>query len=261
MSRRLFFLSLSVVSLFACGPTEEVTSAEDADDSAASTTSESALTTELSDEVTQPVSMTGAELAQAAATRVGSHLHPAGCMTSVVTGATVTYTLTDCTGPYGLVHVTGVLTALYSRGAGGSVQAVITGSNVKVNNSTLDLNSTVTASIANGVRKASVASDSSGTGPRGGALSRKGAYTTTWDPETSCVTLDGTWETKAGVRTASTVVANYKRCKGTCPAAGGSIVHTTAKSAVVTLTYDGSAKASWVTSTGRTGTVTLTCTP
>jgi hypothetical protein len=121
------------------------------------------------------------------------------------------------------------------------------------------VNATVKASQAAGVRRAEVVCDSSGTGPRGGSISRKGAYTTTYDPTAECVTLDGTWQTKVGLRTASTVVAGYKRCKGACPAAGGSIVHTTVKAAVITVSYDGTSTANWVSSGGKTGTVTLKC--
>ncbi len=253
-------IPLAMLSLMACGGgSEELNDAEDADESAVVTSSESALTSELSDEVAQPMSAAPSELASAAATRVGSHLTPAGCLTTTVSGATVTYVFNDCTGPYGLVHVTGTVTAVYSRSSAGAVQAVITGSGVKVNKATVDLNSTVTATQSNGVKTANVVSNASGTGPRGNTLERNGAYTVVYDSTTQCITIDGTWTTRAGLRTASTVVSGYQRCKGACPAAGGSIVHTTARSNVITVTYSGGASASWATSGGRTGTVTLQC--
>lgn len=252
-------IPLAMLSLLACGRAEEADDAEDADESAVVTSSESALTTELSDEVAQPMSAAPADLAAAAATRVGSHLQPAGCLTTTVSGATVTYVFNDCTGPYGLVHVTGTVTAVYSRAGGGAVQAVITGSGVKVNAATVELDATVVASQTNGVKKADVVTNATGTGPRGNSLARDGAYTVTWDTTAQCITLDGTWTTRAGLRSASTVVAGYKRCKGQCPAAGGSIVHTSTRSNVVTVTYDGDATASFSTSAGRSGTVTLQC--
>jgi hypothetical protein len=252
-------IPLAMLSLVACGRAQELDDAEDADESAVVTSSESALTSELSDEVAQPMSATPTDLAAAAATRVGSRLQPAGCLTPTTTGPTVTYVFNDCTGPYGLVHVTGTVTAVYSRAGNGAVQAVITGTGVKVNAATVDLNSTVIASQSNGVKKADVVTNADATGPRGNTITRDGAYSVTYDTTAQCITIDGTWTTKAGLRTASTVVAGYKRCKGACPAAGGSIVHTSARSSVVTVTYDGDATAAWTTADGRSGTVTLQC--
>lgn len=250
----------SMLILSACGRGEENDAAEDADESADVTSSESALTSELSDEVAQPMSASAADIANAAATRVNSHLTPAGCLTKTVSGATVTYVFNDCTGPYGLVHVTGTVVGVYSRPSGGGVQVVLTGTGVKVNGATVDLNSTVIASQSGTVKKAEVTSNAAGTGRRGNSISRDGAYTVTYDSSAQCVTIDGTWSTKVGARTASTVVSGYKRCKGTCPASGGSIVHTSSRTNVVTMTYDGSATAAWSTSAGKSGTVTLQCT-
>lgn len=259
---RLFFLAFSVTSLAACsGLSEEASNADDADESASVTSSESALTTEMSDEVTQPVSMSASDVATAASKRVGTHLKPAGCLTTTVTGATVVYTMKDCTGPYGLVHVTGTVTAVYSRGNAGEIQVAITGSGIQANKAVLDLDATVKASQANGVRTADVVCNSAGTGPRGNSVSRKGEYTATYDSNSECITVNGTWTTTAGVRSASTQVANYKRCKGICPAAGGSIVHSSLRSNIVTVSYDGSATASWATSGGKSGTVSLVCSP
>jgi hypothetical protein len=261
LASAVFFLAFSMTSLACAGASDEAANADDADESASVTSSESALTSELSDEVAQPVSMTASELAKAASVRVGGHLQPAGCLTTTVTGATVVYTLDDCTGPYGLVHLTGAVTAVYSHGASGEVDVTITGSGIKANTSSFDLDATVKATEVNGVRSAVVTCNSAGTGPRGNTLSRKGGYTASFDPASGCVTVNGTWSTTAGARTASTVVSGYTRCKGSCPAAGGSIVHTTVRSVAVTVSYDGSATAAWSTSGGRSGTVALSCSP
>ena len=258
MNKLLLSAVILSLSLLGCGRGEEVDGAEDADESTTVTSSESALTSELSDEVAQPMSATPENLASSAATRVGSHLQPASCLTTTVNGATVTYVMVDCTGPYGLVHVTGTLTAVYSHTAG-VVQVVITGTGLKVNAAVIDVNATVKASQANGIKKADVVSNSTGTGPRGGSLSREGTYTVTYDPTAECVTLDGSWTTKVAARTGTTTVTGYKRCKGSCPAAGGTIVHTQGKLFTVTMTYDGSAVASWATGGGRSGTVNLKC--
>lgn len=252
----LFTMSLAVVG---CGRGLESDTAEDADESAVVSSAESALTAELSDEAGQPASTTPEQLAMSAIARVGSRFKPQGCATATQTGATVVYTLTNCTGPFGLVKVNGTLTAVYSRAAGGGVQVVITGTGVKANDATMDVNSTVIATQAAGVKKAQVTIDGNGTGPRGNSFTRKGAYTLTYDTQSECLTVDGTWQTGSARVGASTVVSGYKRCKGTCPAAGGSIVHTTVRNDVVTLSYDGTATAKYSSTGGRSGSLPLQC--
>lgn len=257
---RLPALTALAVLSAACGRLQELDDAEDADESVDVTSAESALTSTLSDEVSQPMSATPTELAMSAATRVGGLLKPQGCATQAVNGNTVTYTITNCTGPYGLVKMNGVITAVYTRAAGGGVQVVLTSTGFKANEATLDLAATVVATQSNGVKTANVTADSKGTGPRGVEVTRTGTYTVAYDTAAECVTVDGTWTTKAGARTASTVVSGYKRCKGECPKAGGKIVHTNGARAAsaVTLTYDGSAIAKWSVA-NRSGTVNLRC--
>lgn len=250
---------LVAVSMVACGRGVEADSAEDADESAVVTSAESALTAELSDEAAQPASTTAEGLAMSSAARVPTRFKPAGCAVATQMGATVTYVLTNCTGPYGLVKVSGTLTAVYSRAMGGGVNVVITGTGLKANNATIDVNSTVVATHVNNVKKAQVTINGSGTGPRGNAITRSGAYTVTFDTTTECITLDGTWQTGSARLAASTVVSGYKRCKGECPGAGGTITHTSARNQVVTVTYDGSAVAKWAEAGGRSGTVNLQC--
>lgn len=252
-------LSLLLPFSLGCGVVDDAADAQDADESVSATTMESALTTELSDQSSQSASATGAELAAAAVTRVDSHLTPRGCLTKEVHGATVTYTMNDCSGPYGLVHVTGTLTAVYSRASNGAVHVVISGSGIKINQWTIEVDATVDASQTGTVKRTMVACNSSGSGPRHMSVAREGDYTVTYDPVSECITLDGTWTTKAGLRTASTAVSDYARCKGHCPAAGGTITHTRVGGTAITLTYDGSATAAWSTSKGRSGTVNLTC--
>ena len=252
--------ALAVLALSTgCGRLEEADGADDADESASVTSAESALTADLSDEVSQPMSATSEALATGAAKRIGDRLKASGCAVVTQTGNTVTYALTNCTGPYGLVNVTGTVTAVYTRANSGGVQVVITGSGIKANNSTISLNATVISTEANGIRTAVVTANGSGTGPRGAAVGRVGNYTTTYDQANECITINGSWETSGAQNKASTVVSNYKRCKGTCPAAGGSIVHTFAGSrGAVTLTYDGSAVAKWA-GNNRSGTLNLKC--
>ena len=254
---RGFLMSLALVAV-GCGGTTDSAVAEDADESVSVTSTESALTTSLSDEVAQPASATADQLAAGATVRVPKAFTPSSCVTAVQAGPKVTYTLVNCTGPYGLVNVSGTLVATYSRASTGGVQVLITGTGLKANKAVIDVNATVIATQAGSTRSASVTGTASGSGPRGISLSRDGQYTITYDSETSCATVNGSWKTDVGARSSTTTVSNYGRCKGACPTSG-TIVHDTPRGGAVTVTYSGGETASWTTSTGRSGTVNLLC--
>ena len=77
--------------------------------------------------------------AEDAAAEAGSRFSPSGCVTAVASGNTVVYTLNDCTGPFGLLHVTGQVTAVFSAAAGGGLNIVANGQDLKANRATIDL--------------------------------------------------------------------------------------------------------------------------
>lgn len=258
LNSRRFLMSLSLFAL-ACGAgTTEADSAEDADESVSVTSVESALTAEVSDEVAQPQSATADALATSAAGRVPTHFTPSGCAVAVQAGTKVTYTLTNCTGRYGLVSVSGTVVATYSRANGGAVKVVVTSTGLKANEATLDVNATVLASQTGTTKTAEVTSSASGTGSRGVTLTRNGTYPVTYDLETECITVNGSWKTGVGTRDSTTTVSNYARCKGAC-ATSGSIVHEAVRGPIVTIAYSGASTAAWSTSGGRSGSLDLRC--
>lgn len=257
-----FLFSLACAGLLACaGAPSDSELAEDADQALEATSLESALTSEVADETEQP---TAVAAAAAAAARLPARFQPSGCLTSALdeTKAKVVYTFNNCTGPYGLANVTGSISVVYSIASASSVRAAVNSTGLKANGATLDVNATVVASKSGTTKSAEVTSNSSGTSTRGLSVSRQGTYTTIFDTATECLVIDGTWQTKAGVRTSTTTFVAYERCKGKCPADKSKIVHTATPkgSAAVTLTYDGSAVAKWSTAAGRSGTVNLQCT-
>lgn len=253
MLRRLI-VPLCVLSLFACGGADDG-DAEAADDSAAVSSTEAALTSELTDELDASASATPEELAVASGTRVAGTVTPSGCLVTTTVGATTTYVFTNCTGRYGLVLLNGTVTATFSRPSAGVVHTVISSTGFQANQATLNLNATVDASQQGSVKRAEIASETSGTGPRGNTVSREGDYTVTWDEATECLTLDGT---TGSTRATSSTVSGFRKCKAQCPS-GGTIVHSGARGREVTLTYSGGATAAWSTSGGRSGTVSLRC--
>jgi hypothetical protein len=190
-------------------------------------------------------------------THVGAQLLPAGCLTVSVSGATVTYVFNNCTGPRGLVHLTGTVVVDYLVDLAG-IHAHATATNFSVNQSTISIDSTATYSLSTSGKMLAVQTKGTGTGPLGNSFSRMGNYTITWTA--TCFTLNGSWSTTTDLGTRSTQVTNFTRCVGTCPANGGSIAHTYRTGATLTITFDGSDVAHWTTSTGLSGTINLPCT-
>ena len=263
----LFLCAVLTSWVAACGRGPEASDADDADDAAttsASTSQESALVSASAEALTaEPTSLTNDQLAETAIAKTKGRFQNA-CVTATQKLNVVTYVLVDCSGPYGLVHVTGTVTVTYTRQSNGSVQAVAKGTGLKVNQGTLDLDATAvyTKDPSTGVETAVVETHGKGTGPKGNSGDRTGNYTITRDVAAGCMSIAGTWSTEwNGSRTAtsSTQVTGLSKCKGACPAAGGTIVHTGVRGRVVTLTTDGTDVAQWSASGGKSGTVNLEC--
>lgn len=195
-----------------------------------------------------------------AAAQAKTFWQPAACVTATQTNNVVSYKLTDCTGPYGLVHVTGTVVVTYTVNTGGiHADAVSTG--LMVNGATMNLNSHADYTVTGSAKKLVVTTQGSGTGAFGNAITRAGGYTLTWDDASQCGALDGAWSTTIGSDTWSTSITNYAQCKAHCPSSG-TLSHTGGISKLtVTVTFDGSADAKWSTSRGRSGTIALFCSP
>jgi len=256
---RLTYLAcvLAGVAGAGCGRLDaDEAAASEAADSTEITQNEAALVAAGADDGSAP--LTAAALAGGAEARAAARFQPAGCATVSVAGTTVTTTLQDCTGRFGLVHVTGTLVSVFTDAAGG-VQVVTTAQGLAVNHAVIDIDATATITEQAGVRTLVVSTHGSGTGPRGHAFTRDGSYTVVRDLATSCISLEGQWQLSAAGLSRTTSVSGLARCDGMCPAAGGTIVHTGFRGRTVTLTFDGSAVADWSSTTGRSGTIDLTC--
>ena len=167
-------------------------------------------------------------------------------------GAVVDLTLNGCTGPRGLRTVTGAIRIVGSVTATGDFQAVATAQDLQVNAAIMDINSTAVYSPS--AKTLSVTTAGAGVGPLGNDIARTGAYTVAFDA--NCATVDGAWATSIGDAARSTTV-QMQRCKDTCPT--GSVVHTGRLGRTITVTFDGSAIANWVSSKGGSGTIDLPC--
>lgn len=251
----LYALVLSPLALAACGGSGGIATdgenAADSADTASVTASMSSLTTDGVD-ATATTSAAAAASAQAKAMTL---LQPQGCATAQATGSTVNYTFNNCTGPYGLVNLSGQVAANYTLVAGGGVTVTLSGTNLKANGSTVTLNATAVVTGTAGNRQATVTSSTSAQTSRGRTISHSGSYTAGWDG--SCLTLTGAFTTQIGLLGWSTSITNYKRCQGMCPASGTVVI--TAGANTATVTFAGNATVTFTDNKGDTGTVTLLC--
>jgi hypothetical protein len=172
------------------------------------------------------------------------------------TDAQVVIKFNDCTGPRGLLHVTGELDLAISVTTAGAISVHATSSGLQVNRAELVVDATATYAVSGTEHTLTVQTSGSGTGPRGTTVDHEGNYTIQWDTASQCRSIDGHWQTEIGVRERSNDVSVH-RCSGGCPT--GTITHHFLAGASLTVTFDGTATAAWSTSTGKTGTTQLSC--
>lgn len=203
--------------------------AEDGTDSSDIESTASALTatTTLSTSATafdQPI-----RAALAAKISTKSFFLPADCVTSEIDpndAATVIHQFKACTGPWGLVRVTGKLTVHYAATTfegNPALELEVTGDALQIRKATADFHATAIVSAKDADRTMVYKSQLSGTTQRGRPLSRTVDWRESWKVGEQCLAVDGTADGSVGGREIKTTVANYQRCRGECPAAGGTI--------------------------------------
>jgi hypothetical protein len=252
----IVLLGSSLVACMNRGGGTDVDSAESAIDSSDSVGSEGDLMAAAVDgaEVTGLLPVTADQIAIRVAANVAVRW-ASGCAKATQTGANVTITYTDCTGPHGLVHVSGELDVTIAV-SGTTITAHGTSSDMQINRANVVIDATATYAVSGTTKTLTVATNGSGTGPRGNEIEHEGNYTITWDAASQCRTIAGDWRTDLGVRERSNAVS-LSRCAGGCPT--GSVTHHFLAGASLTVTFDGTATAAWSASTGRSGTVALGC--
>jgi hypothetical protein len=188
------------------------------------------------------------------AAHAAAKFSPAGCATVTESGLTDTITFADCTGPRGLLHLTGSIAITVSAGASGAIDLSASATDLEVNNATISIDSTAVYTVSGTSKSLAVTTQGSGTGPLGNTIQHDGQYTASWDA--TCGSIEGSWSTEVGAAQRSTT-ANVMKCANQCPT--GTITRDTFRGHTITVTFDGTAVAKWTTSTGGSGTVDLTC--
>jgi len=211
-------------------------------------------------DVSGVTSLTVAQIVQAISANAAARWNPAGCATVASSGDSVSITYADCSGPHGLVHVTGQLDLTIAITPGSEIQVTAAASGLQVNGATLDINASANYQVSATAHTLTVATDGTGTGPRGADIDHKGNYTVSWDPSTQCGSIDGSWSTDFSNGSASAVRSNdvdLSRCAAGCPT--GTVTHDFLGGQTLTVTFNGTNEASWATSGGKSGSIALGC--
>lgn len=254
--------SLTIAACASKADTATDDSAETAIDSTDSTSSEGNIMMAAVDGSDQS-SFTAVSVSAQVSANLSARFTPASCVVVTPTATTIEAVFTDCTGPYGLVHVTGELDLSVSVSTQGTITVHGVSSDLKVGGSDLEVDATATYSSQGPSHTLTVTTKGSGTGPRGNPVDHDGSYTVTWDSSSQCRSLMGEWSTELGSLTRSNEV-DVTQCGTSCPT--GTIVHKFLGGKQLTITFDGSATASWVlagaigsTTATTSGTVALSC--
>jgi hypothetical protein len=238
----------------------DIDSASDAVDSSDSTQAEgNVMMAAVDGSSTQGLAaVTDVQVAAAISANVGTRMLPAGCAVPTVNGAKIAIQYNDCTGPRGLVHVTGELDLTISIDGAGAIDVAASASGLEVNGATLDIDATAVYAVTGSDDTLTVQTMGTGTGPRGTAIDHDGNYTIGWDATNQCASIAGTWSTELGAADRSNTV-NLSECGGSCPT--GTLSHKYLAGITLNVAFDGTAVATWSLSTGGSGTVALSCTP
>jgi hypothetical protein len=208
--------------------------------------------------------------AAAAELTVAGKLPPSSCLTRTLDAldpTTVHVTLTDCTGPLGLVRINGEETVTFSVGPLGTLHADIVGSGLTENGNPITHEATADVESA-GVATRTVVwkGNLQRTSEKGEVVQHASDVQLVVDRATGCRTSDGTAATRVGVaRSVSTAISKYTLCEDAAGSEGcprGSVVHTGEPSGrTISVSYDGSAAAEVTGPSGATFDLPLSCTP
>src|SRR5262245_2867101 len=137
MSAPMAFILVAVSALAAgCGGLlQSAEAADQAIDSVEVSPTESALLTVAASEAS---GLAPDAAALTASSKAVVYFMPAGCVTATAMAATGTYNLDKCTGPYGLVQVSGKVTVVFSTTMDGSLQLRATATGLRANQATFD---------------------------------------------------------------------------------------------------------------------------
>jgi hypothetical protein len=265
---RLIFCTALPLALFACsgaGTTvdDEMLATDGSEASAASSQS-----THLGNVVFSALTSQDPDKAAGDVAGPPTKLWPAGCVAKAKdpTDARVAHvTFTDCTGPFGLVHLNGEVVSTFSLGAGGALHVDLAGKDLTANGHPITYAATADVTVDGAMRNVKWHGNWTGTNTKSQTIAHTSDLVIVVDTTAKCSTSDGTAVTTVATRAVDTTIKGYKICLAadgitlSCPT--GTVTHTgklTGKS--VTTVFDGSDQAKITGPGGNTFDVPLVCT-
>jgi hypothetical protein len=191
-----------------------------------------------------------------------SHLYPEACAVKTSDGANLHVTLTDCTGPFGKVHLNGGLNAVFSPGQACSVHAEIQDDGTLTGNGQ-PVDYRASADIVNkpGERDVTWAGHWTATTKRGRHVEQDSSLNILVNGATDCLDIVGTTKGHVDEYPFGTTIDGLAVCPGKCPSAGTVSATFEGKHRDVSLTvrFDGSDTAHVTGARGRTFDVKMVC--
>lgn len=177
---------------------------------------------------------------------------PAGCLvvTDDPAAKKATYAFSNCTGPYGLVHVTGSVVVGYSAASANQLTLSYQASGLKINASTVDWTASAVITATGLQRDMVWDGHFTGTTRKGRAIERTNHKDYKWTVGVKCLAVTGNSDGTVTGHELKTDVINFSMCQGSCPEAGSEIKITDVTSSKV---YDVKWNASDATYTGPDG--------
>lgn len=189
--------------------------------------------------------------------------YTAGCLVEDIlsSDASATFTFSNCTGPYGLVQLSGVVKVTWTEVSATELDLVFTSSNFKVNQATIS-SWTANARVTSQGEKRTMdwSAQLEGTTGGGRAFTRSNDKTIQWTAGASCLTINGTSTGTVTGLDLKTTVTSYSRCENACPAAGSDItIEDLTTGATVDLEYLGGSEAQFTSVRGATTDFAVAC--
>lgn len=204
----------------------------------------------------------------AAASTAGTNpgLYPAGCVTRKVDPTNprvVDLTFDNCTGPFGLVALSGSMTATFSSNADGSLHIDLQSANLTANGHPVTHSGSGDVHVNRTTRNVTWHGDWTRVNRAGETVAHTTSLSIAIDSSTKCRDVNGTAQTTIGAREVDSTIKDYKVCGGAlgtdaCPSGEVTLVHK-ASGRTITVDFDGSDKAILTGPRGGTIDVPLVC--
>jgi hypothetical protein len=187
---------------------------------------------------------------------------PSGCLgvTHDLAARSATYRFKDCLGPFGLRRLTGTVNVVYAKSAA-SLTLDVTTRDLTIGRATavsFTAHAEITAGAQAGERTTTWRADLEGVSARDRPMKRSITHELQFSTGGTCVEASGASSGTVAGASLEVVVERLRRCRGSCPEAGGTIRVTGTGRAPLTLTFDGTTEAK-VAVGGKTQTVALAC--